>query len=147
MLSNFSNLLDQVDGTYLSRSELGTIVHPHSLPITQKEIISKCNSEAKIVMIASELMHSMQVNPNPTRAEVSDLANAVSDGADALVLEPDVTEGPYPDEVAKVSQETVIKSEPKMDDNWHPCSIRNRAKTYSTQKRTNVIKRAFAWQL
>lgn len=127
MLSNFSNLLDQVDGTYLSRSELGTIVHPHSLPITQKEIIAKCNSEAKIVMIASELMHSMQVNPNPTRAEVSDLANAVSDGADALVLEPDVTEGPYPDEVAKICQETVIKSEPKIDGSWHrvPFDVRN----------------------
>jgi pyruvate kinase len=127
MLANFSTLLDQVDGTYLSRSELGTLVHPHSLPIAQKEIIAKCNAEAKIVMIASELMHSMHVNPNPTRAEVSDLANAVSDGADALVLEQDVTEGPYADEVAQVSQETVLKSEPGIDEIWNrvPFEIRN----------------------
>ena len=127
MLNNFSGLLDQVDGAYLSRSELGTIVHPHSLPIVQKEIIAKCNSEAKIVMIASELMHSMCQNPNPTRAEVSDMANAISDGVDALVLEHEVTEGPYPEEVAKVSFETVVKSEPKLDENWRgvPFEIRN----------------------
>lgn len=127
MLNNFSNLLDQVDGTYLSRSELGAIVHPHSLPITQKEIIAKCNADAKVVMIASELMHSMKSNPNPTRAEVSDLANAVADGADALVLEQEVTEGPYADEVATVSQETVAKSEPRLDEDWHrvPFVVRN----------------------
>jgi pyruvate kinase len=127
MLTHFSDLLDQVDGTYLSRSELGAIVHPHSLPITQKEIIAKCNADAKIVMIASELMHSMKSNPNPTRAEVSDLANAVADGADALVLEHEVTEGPYPDDVAKVCQETVSKSEPSLGETWDrvPFAIRN----------------------
>lgn len=127
MLANFSGLLNHVDGAYLSRAELGTIVHPHSLPITQKEVIAKCNIEAKIVMVASELMHSMKTNPNPTRAEVSDLANAVSDGVDALVLEQDVTEGPYAIEVAKISNETVIKSEPKTNGNWHrvPFEVRN----------------------
>lgn len=118
MLKNFTALLNQVDGVYLSRAELGTLVHPHSLPITQKEVIAQCNREAKLVMVASELMHSMKDNPNPTRAEVSDMANAVSDGADALVLEHEVTEGPFPAELAQVSVETLTKSEPRVDSDW-----------------------------
>ncbi len=118
MLGSFSQLLDQVDGVYLSRAELGTLVHPHDLPVTQKEIIRNCNRDAKLVMVASELMHSMRVNPNPTRAEVSDLANAVTDGADALVLEQDVTEGPFPRELAKVSRDTLEKTEPKAEQRW-----------------------------
>lgn len=118
MLQSFTSLLGQVDGVYLSRSELGALVHPHNLPITQKEVISQCNRDAKLVMVASELMQSMQRNPNPTRAEVSDMANAVSDGADAFVLEQDVTEGPFANELAEVTIETIKKSEPKIAGKW-----------------------------
>lgn len=63
------------------------------------------------MVVASELMHSMLVNANPTRAEVSDMANAAADGADALVLSHEVTEGPNASLVAEVSYETLIKSE------------------------------------
>lgn len=120
-------LLPHVDGVFLSRSELGLSVHPNSLPIIQKEVIATCNQAAKTVIVASELMYSMRVNPNPTRAEVSDMTNAISDGADALVLAEEVTEGPHADLVADVSIDTIKSAEPFMEANWHrvPFNIAN----------------------
>lgn len=121
------DVMPLVDGVFLSRSELGLTVEPNSLPIVQKELLAQCNQQAKVVIVASELMFSMRTNPNPTRAEVSDMANAVADGADALVLSEEVTEGPYSELVAAVSKETLVNSEPTLENNWHrvPFSINN----------------------
>lgn len=113
-------LLKLVDGIFLSRSELGIDEHPHNLPIIQKDLITRCNKLSKTVIVASELMHSMYVNANPTRAEVSDMANAAADGADALVLSHEVTEGPNANLVAEVSQETLVNSEAWFEKKWHP---------------------------
>ncbi|KAB8032042.1 pyruvate kinase [Fluviispira multicolorata] len=113
-------LLKHVDGVFLSRSELGIDEHPHNLPILQKELIDRCNRMSKTIIVASELMHSMRVNANPTRAEVSDMANAAADGADALVLSHEITEGPNADLVAEVSLETLVNSEAWEEKKWHP---------------------------
>ena len=64
------------------------------ISLSFKDLITRCNKLSKTVIVASELIHSMYVNANPTRAEVSDMANAAADGADALVLSHEVTEGP-----------------------------------------------------
>lgn len=127
ILEMLPKLLPHVDGILLSRSELGLTVHPHSLPILQKELIATCNQAAKIVLVASELMYSMRINATPTRAEVSDLANVVADGADAIVLAEEVTEGPYANEVAEVTGETLTKSEVHLEVNWHrvPFEVHN----------------------
>lgn len=113
------NVLDCVDGVLLSRSELGLTVPPNSLPIIQKDLLARCNQAAKIVIVASELMYSMRVNPNPTRAEVSDMANAAADGADALFLDEEVTEGPFGPLVAEMSQETLVNAAPFLEANWN----------------------------
>jgi pyruvate kinase len=112
-------VLDCVDGVLLSRSELGLSVPPNGLPIIQKELLARCNQAAKIVIVASELMYSMRVNPNPTRAEVSDMANAAADGADALLLAEEVTEGPFGPLVAQMSQETLVNAAPFLEANWN----------------------------
>ena len=112
-------ILDCVDGVLISRSELGLSVAPNSLPIVQKDLIARCNQAAKIVIVASELMYSMRVNPNPTRAEVSDMANAAADGADALLLAEEVTEGPFGDLVAEMSRETLVNAAPFLESNWN----------------------------
>jgi pyruvate kinase len=112
--------LKHVDGLFLSRSELGREAHPHHLPIIQKDLIARCNRMSKTVIVASELMHSMRVHPNPTRAEVSDMANAAADGADALVLSHEVTEGLQRFSVAEVSNETLCNSEAWFEQKWHP---------------------------
>lgn len=127
ILDMLPKLLPYVDGVLLSRSELGISVHPHYLPIIQKEVITLCNQAAKIVIVASELMYSMRLNPTPTRAEVSDLANAISDGADAVVLAEEVTEGPYPAELAQVTGDTVTRSHSFLDEKWRipPFEIKN----------------------
>lgn len=113
-------LFRHVDGVFLSRSELGLDVHPHDLPILQKELISECNQNGKMIVIASELMHSMRLNANPTRAEVSDMANAAADGADALLLSSEVTEGPNAELIAEVSFETLVNSEAWLEEKWKP---------------------------
>jgi len=113
------NVLDCVDGVLLSRSELGLSVPPNSLPIIQKDLLARCNQAAKIVIVASELMYSMRVNPNPTRAEVSDMANAAADGADAILLAEEVTEGPFGPLVAQMSQETLVNAAPFLEANWN----------------------------
>lgn len=127
LLEMLPKLLVHVDGVLLSRSELGMSVHPHSLPIVQKEVIASCNQAGKTVVVASELMYSMRTNATPTRAEVSDLANAVADGADAVILSEEVTEGPFSFEVAEVTGDTLKNSEPFLEVNWHrvPFEIKN----------------------
>lgn len=120
-------LMDDVDGILLSRSELGLTVNCNSLPLIQKELLARGNQAAKVMIVASELMYSMRTNPNPTRAEVSDMANAAADGADALFLSEDVTEGPFGTLVAEVSHETLQSSESFSEGNWHrvPFEVRN----------------------
>lgn len=113
------NILDCVDGVLLSRSELGLSVPPNSLPIIQKDLLARCNQAAKIVIVASELMYSMRVNPNPTRAEVSDIANAAADGADALLFAEEVSEGQFGALVAEMSQETLVNAAPFLEANWN----------------------------
>ncbi|MES2615138.1 MAG: pyruvate kinase [Bdellovibrionota bacterium] len=114
------SLLQFVDGVYLSRAELGQTNHPHNLPILQKELVAQCNKMSKTIIVASELMHSMCKNSNPTRAEVSDMANAAADGADALAFSHAVTEGPHANLVAQVSRETLIDSEAWYEKKWRP---------------------------
>jgi pyruvate kinase len=119
-LDLLTTVIRQIDGVFLSRSELGIDEHPHNLPIIQKELIARCNRLSKTVIVASELMHSMLINANPTRAEVSDMANAAADGADALVLSHEVTEGPNSSLVAQVTIETLINSEAWFEKKWRP---------------------------
>lgn len=92
---NLRTLLDAVDGVLISRRELAFAANPALVPMMTKEIIQLANDQAKLVVTASEMLASMRRNPTPTRAEVSDIANAVLDGTDAVVLSEEVANGKY----------------------------------------------------
>ena len=94
-LKNLDELLPFVRGVVISRVELAMQMDPAQVPMLTKEIIQKCNDFAKITLVASEMLGSMRHNVTPTRAEVSDIANAVFDGADAVVLSEDLAYGRY----------------------------------------------------
>lgn len=98
---NLEELLPYIDGVMIPRRELALTMDPALVPIVCKEIMQVCHEKAKIVMIESDLLASMRFNPTPTRAEVSDIANAVIDGTDAIVLSEDLALGPYVDRALK----------------------------------------------
>jgi pyruvate kinase len=102
---------DKIHGVFLNRSELGTSVHPHSLPVVQKELLARCNLQGKTVLVSSDIFASMRHNPNPTRAEVSDLANLVADGVDAVVIGREVTEGPYASNASEYLRDAMASAE------------------------------------
>jgi len=89
------DLLPLVDGILISRREMALTTNPATIPMITKEINQKADEHAKIVLTASEMLGSMRRGPTPTRAEVSDIANAINDGSDALVLSEEVAHGPY----------------------------------------------------
>jgi pyruvate kinase len=126
-LAMLDSLIEEVDGILLSRSEMSLTVPANTLPIVQKQVLAKCNQKAKLVIVASEIMYSMRQNPNPTRAEVSDLANTALDGADAVLLSEEVTEGPYRLLLPEVCNDTLVNSEKQTTSNWNrvPFDIQN----------------------
>jgi pyruvate kinase len=88
-------MLPSVHGVLISRLELALFIEPAMIPVITKEIIQLCNDQAKIVCTASEMLGSMRHNATPTRAEVSDIANAVTDGSDAVVLTEEIPYGSH----------------------------------------------------
>ncbi len=95
-LEDFSNIIREVDAVTFARGDLGIETDLERLPVVQKKIVKKCLDEAKPVIIATEMLASMEMNPRPTRAEVSDTATAVYDNADAVMTSGETTVGKYP---------------------------------------------------
>lgn len=117
---NLESLIPHVDGVMISRLELALTMEPATIPMLTKEIIQLCNNHAKLVIIASEILGSMRYNPTPTRAEVSDIANCVMDGADAVLLTEDVCKGPYMLKALEVCQNVIadIEKQAGISINW-----------------------------
>ncbi|KAH8244124.1 hypothetical protein KR026_000010 [Drosophila bipectinata] len=97
-LSRFSEIMRAADGLLLSRADLGTQIPMEKLFITQKSILGQCNKAGKPVIVASNILETMRYQLQPTRAECFDLANAIIDGADCIMLSSEVAIGPYPNE-------------------------------------------------
>lgn len=100
-IKNLDSILDECDGVMIARGDLGVEIPMEQIPIYQKMIIKKCREKGKVCIVATEMLETMRKNIRPTRAEVSDVANAVLDGADAVMLSGETTIGDHPVETVK----------------------------------------------
>lgn len=140
-VDNIDEILDNCYGVMVARGDLGVEIEAEKIPVIQRNIIKKCHARKKPVIIATQMLHTMIDNPRPTRAEVSDVANAIFQSTDAIMLSGETANGKYPVESVRTMSDIALEIEQNIrpyvelkikDVTWPTAEVLARTMVYST---------------